>query len=132
MNQKERFLGTLLGEGADRFPLFDLDPDEETVEKWHREGLPRETSVALFFNLEIHYSVGLTIRSYPYFKKAAATYHASMTDPEITSLLTSIDCSANFLRRLAKENLGKSIEILRECGAGGWMEKYEKELSALS
>ena len=71
MDQKQRFLGTLSGKEVDRFPYFDLDPDEETVEKWHREGLPRETSVAEFFNLETHYSVGLTIRSYPYFEKAA-------------------------------------------------------------
>ncbi len=77
MDQKQRFLGTLSGEGADRFPFFDLDPDEETVGKWHREGLPRETSVAEFFDLEIHYSVGLTIRSYPYFEKAADL----LTDP---------------------------------------------------
>ncbi len=77
MDQKQRFLGTLLGEGADRFPFFDLDPDEETVDKWHREGLPMETSVAEFFNLETHYSVGLTIRSYPYFEKAADL----LTDP---------------------------------------------------
>jgi hypothetical protein len=27
--------------------------------------------------------------------------------------------------------LGKAIEILWECGADGWVEKYEKELSAL-
>jgi len=77
VDQKQRVLGTLLGEGADRFPFFDLEPDEETIEKWHREGLPRETSVAEFFNLEIHYSVGLTIRSYPYFEKAADL----VTDP---------------------------------------------------
>ena len=32
----------------------------------------------------------------------------------------------------ARENLGKAIEILRECGADGWVEKYEKELEALS
>jgi len=32
----------------------------------------------------------------------------------------------------AKENLSKAIEILRECGAVGWVEKYEKELAALS
>ena len=32
----------------------------------------------------------------------------------------------------AKENLGKAIEILGECGADGWVEKYEKELAALS
>ncbi len=32
----------------------------------------------------------------------------------------------------ARETLGKSIEILRECGADGWVEKYEKELGTLS
>jgi tetratricopeptide (TPR) repeat protein len=32
----------------------------------------------------------------------------------------------------AKENLNKAIEILKECGADGWVEKYEKELAALS
>ncbi len=77
MDQKQRFLETLSGKEADRFPYFDLDPDEETVEKWHREGLPRKTSVAEFFNLETHHSVGLTIRSYPYFEKAADL----LTDP---------------------------------------------------
>ncbi len=28
-------------------------------------------------------------------------------------------------------NLGKAIEILKECGADGWVEKYEKELALL-
>jgi len=32
----------------------------------------------------------------------------------------------------AKENLNEAIEILKECGADGWVEKYEKELVALS
>jgi tetratricopeptide (TPR) repeat protein len=31
----------------------------------------------------------------------------------------------------AKENLTKAIEIFKECGADGWVEKYEKELAAL-
>ena len=31
----------------------------------------------------------------------------------------------------AKEQLTRAIEILRECGADGWVEKYEKELAAL-
>ena len=71
MSQKDRFMGTLLGEGADRFPLFDLEPDDETIRKWRREGLPPGQSVAQFFNLEPHYSVGLTLRSYPYYQKAS-------------------------------------------------------------
>ena len=44
---------------------------------------------------------------------------------------------AEFFRRKgdqskAKENLNKAIEILTECGADGWVEKYEKDLAALS
>ncbi len=32
----------------------------------------------------------------------------------------------------AKENLNKAIEIFKECGADGWVEKYEKELILLA
>ena len=34
----------------------------------------------------------------------------------------------------AKENLdmNKAIEILKDCGANGWVEKYEKKLAELS
>jgi len=32
----------------------------------------------------------------------------------------------------AKENLNKAIENLKECGADGWVEKYEKELAELT
>jgi class 3 adenylate cyclase/tetratricopeptide (TPR) repeat protein len=35
-------------------------------------------------------------------------------------------------RPKAKENLGKAIEILKECGADGWVEKYEKELAIIT
>jgi tetratricopeptide (TPR) repeat protein len=35
-------------------------------------------------------------------------------------------------RLKAQENLGKAIEILKECGADGWVEKAEKELTRLS
>jgi tetratricopeptide (TPR) repeat protein len=34
-------------------------------------------------------------------------------------------------RPKARENLGKAIEIFKECGADGWVEKAEKELAAL-
>jgi len=32
----------------------------------------------------------------------------------------------------AKENLSKAIEIYKECGADGWVEKAERELKSLS
>ncbi len=35
-------------------------------------------------------------------------------------------------RSKAQENLGKAIEILKECGANGWVVKAEKELATLS
>ena len=31
----------------------------------------------------------------------------------------------------AQENLTKAINIFKECGADGWVEKYEKELASL-
>ena len=34
-------------------------------------------------------------------------------------------------RLKTQENLGKAIEILKECGADGWVAKYEKELAKL-
>ena len=35
-------------------------------------------------------------------------------------------------RLKTRKNLGRAIEILKECGADGWVSKYEKELAALS
>jgi len=35
-------------------------------------------------------------------------------------------------RLKARENLGKAIEILKECGADGWAEKAEKELAMIT
>jgi len=32
----------------------------------------------------------------------------------------------------AKENMNKAIDIFKECGADGWVERYEKELASLS
>lgn len=70
VSQKQRFMDTLLGNGADRIPVFDLEPAEETVARWHREGLPLRKSVKDYFHLETHYSVGLMLRSYPFYQMA--------------------------------------------------------------
>jgi hypothetical protein len=70
MTEKERFLNTLLRKGADRFPYFDLEPAEDTLERWRREGLPANRTVAEFFRLEIHHPAGLMLRSFPYFRGA--------------------------------------------------------------
>ena len=70
MTEKERFSGTLLGKDTDRFPFFDLEPEEETLERWIREGFSRDVSVVEAFNLEPHFSVGLMLRSAPFFRMA--------------------------------------------------------------
>ena len=35
-------------------------------------------------------------------------------------------------RSKCQETLGRAIEILKECGADGWVEKYEKELALIA
>ncbi|MBW1888422.1 MAG: hypothetical protein JRI52_08755 [Deltaproteobacteria bacterium] len=32
----------------------------------------------------------------------------------------------------ARENLNKAIEIFKECGADGWVERYEQEMAAIA
>jgi class 3 adenylate cyclase/tetratricopeptide (TPR) repeat protein len=53
-------------------------------------------------------------------------------------LYLAIDCAQYadlFIKKgdqsKAKENLSKAIAIFKECGADGWVEKYEKELAAI-
>lgn len=70
MTEQERFLATLSGLGSDRFPFFDLEPAEDTVRRWRREGLPRGKSVAEHFRLETHFPVGLVLRSAPFYRQA--------------------------------------------------------------
>ncbi len=77
VTQRQRFLDTLLGEGSDRFPFFDLEPDDETLSRWHQEGFPPGQSFSGYFDLETHHSVGLMLRSYPFFQKAPDLLHDS-------------------------------------------------------
>ena len=77
VSQRQRFLETLLGEGSDRFPFFDLEPDNDTLNRWHSEGFPPGESFSDYFDLETHHSVGLMLRSYPFFQKAPDLLHDS-------------------------------------------------------
>ena len=70
VTERERFLATLLGGSADRFPFFDLEPADSTLELWWNQGLPRQATVAEHFRLETHESVGLEIRSAPFYEMA--------------------------------------------------------------
>ena len=75
ITQRQRFVRTLLGEDVDRFPFFDLEPDEDTLRRWYRDGFPRQDSFSEHFNLETHHSVGLMLHSYPFYQKAADLLH---------------------------------------------------------
>ncbi len=117
MSRKERFMGTLLGEGADRFPFFDLEPSDETVMRWRREGLPPDKSVAQFFNLEPHHSVGLTLRSYPYYQKASRL----LLDPASFNGYYNIDEHSRYVEDWVTRgrDLAQAGEVLYVDASGG-------------
>lgn len=99
ISQRQRFVGTLLGRKTDRFPFFDLEPGEETLRRWYREGLPRSQSVAAHFNLETHHSVGLTLRSYPFYRKAKGI----LDDPSVFERYYHPDQPARYARNIEKK-----------------------------
>jgi hypothetical protein len=128
MTEKERFLGTLLGGDADRFPFFDLEPAEDTIERWHTEGLPRNTSVAEFFHLEPHHQLGVEIRSAPFYRgapdllddPAAFARHYDIDDPDRFPSGWADDA-----RRAHREGRVVVVNasgggLLQMLGVGGW------------
>lgn len=117
MNESERFLATLLGEGADRFPFFDLEPSDETVRLWRRQGLPRDTSFAAFFHLEEHHSAGLELRSAPFYRKAPDL----LTDPESFRRHYDPDDPRRYARgyRATCRRLARSGRVLYVNASGG-------------
>jgi len=117
LSRKQRFLETLVGDGADRFPFFDLEPSDETIRKWHQEGLPWGRSVPSYFDLEIHYSVGLTIRSYPYYRKASGLLH----DPSSFSRYYDPDEPSRYVKNFVKraERLNRQGQVLYVDASGG-------------
>ncbi|MCG6949495.1 MAG: hypothetical protein LJE93_11330 [Acidobacteria bacterium] len=128
MTEKERFLATLLGGAADRFPFFDLEPSDETVRVWRRQGLPKKTSVAEFFDLEPHHSVGLELRSAPFYHKAPDL----LSDPQ--SFIRHYDpddprrYAKSFVRRCKRLNRAGHVlyvvasggGLLQMLGVGDW------------
>lgn len=117
LSEKERFLGTLLGGETNRFPFFDLEPSEETVREWRRQGLPRRRSVAEFFGLEEHCSVGLMIRSYPYFRMAPDLLH----DPSSFRRHYNPDEPSRYPKNFVKraERLNREGHVLYVDASGG-------------
>ncbi len=107
MNEWERLLGTLLGKDVDRFSFYDLEPAEETLDRWLKEGLSPNTSVAETFGLERHYSVGLTLRSAPFFRMAPDLLH----DPSAFDRHYDVDDPARY-----EKNFVERANRLREAG----------------
>lgn len=121
VTQRQRFLRTLLGHGADRFPIFDLEPDEDTLSRWHREGFPRRTSFSKYFNLETHHSVGLMLRSYPFFQKAPDLLH----DPSSFKRHYNSDQRSRYARGFVKRSrrlLRKGQVLYVDASGGGLLQ----------
>jgi hypothetical protein len=117
MAQNRRFLNTLLGEETDRFPFFDLAPDKDTLRQWRREGLPRGQSIAAHFNLEMHHSVGLTLRSYPFYRKAQDI----LDDPSAFDRHYNPDQRSRYARNFVKigERLRQKGRVVYVDASGG-------------
>ena len=52
MNERERFIRTVRFEKPDRVPYFEQYIREDTVERWHKEGLPRGVDIEEYFHLD--------------------------------------------------------------------------------
>jgi hypothetical protein len=117
INQRQRFLGTLLGDGTDRFPFFDLEPDEVTLRRWYQEGFPRRKSFSKYFNLETHHSVGLMLRSYPFYQKAPDLLH----DPSSFKRHYNPDQRSRYARRFVERSgrLHQEGRVLYVDASGG-------------
>ncbi len=139
ISQRERFLKTLLGEGADRFPFFDLEPDDETLSRWYQEGLPKGASFGTFFNLETHHSVGLMLRSYPFFQKASGL----LSDPSAFKRHYNPDQKSRYAKgfverseRLRQEGRVLYVDasgggLLQMLGVGDWESLVSASLALL-
>ena len=128
VTQKQRFLKTLLGDCSDRFPFYDLEPDEDTIGRWHGEGFPKDTSFEEYFNLEGHHSIGLMLRSSPFFQMAPDL----LNDPTSFNRHYNPDDPARYAREFVKH--GKLLEqegrvvyldasgggLLQMLGVGDW------------
>ncbi|MFC1886207.1 uroporphyrinogen decarboxylase family protein [Thermodesulfobacteriota bacterium] len=128
ITEKERFLRTMCGDGADRFPFFDLEPDDDTLRLWHKQGLSEEKSFQDIFGFEKHYSAGLTVRSYPYYKKPPDL----LNDPSAFAECYDPDEPSRYVKNFAER--GKYLNekgrvvyvdawgggLLQMLGAGDW------------
>jgi hypothetical protein len=122
MNEQERFLRTLLGKDTDRFPFFDLEPAEETLDHWRQEGLSPNTPVAEVFGLEMHYSVGLTLRSSPFFRMAPDLLH----DPSAFDRHYDVNDPARYEKDFVEraDHLREAGRVLYvEASGGGLLQK---------
>ena len=117
ISQRRRFIDTLLGDPTDRFPFFDLEPDEDTLSQWYHQGLPRNPSVVERFNLEPHHSVGLTLRSYPFYRQAKGI----LDDPAVFERYYHPDQPARYASNFEKkcDRLRRQGRVLYVDASGG-------------
>lgn len=128
MTESERLLRTLVGTGADRFPFFDLEPADDTLERWRTEGLPPKTTVAEYCQLEPHHQVAVELRSAPFYRGApdlldgldAFDRHYDIDDPERFPDGWAAECErARTEGRVVVVN-GSGGGLLQMLGVGDW------------
>ena len=61
MNERDRFLKTLRFEKPDRVPYFEQFIREDTVDRWHKEGLPLGVNVDEYFHLDRREAIPLKL-----------------------------------------------------------------------
>jgi len=121
VTERERFLATLLGERTDRFPRFDLEPADDTLARWRREGLPEDATAAGFFDLEVHHPAGLDLRTSPRYvgppeRLDDADVFARHYDPDTPSR-----CEEGFAERCARlRREGRVVCV--DAWAGGFLQ----------
>ena len=117
MTQRERFIRTLRGKKTDRFPFFDLEPGEETIRRWQREGLPFGQTVATYFKLESHHSCGLNLSSYPFYRMTPGI----LDDPTTFHKHYNPDQPARYGRNFEKrcEHLRREGRVVYVDASGG-------------
>jgi len=118
MTAKERFLATLGGRDTDRLPVFDLEPADSTLEIWWEQGLPRRQTVAEHFGLETHESVGLELRSTPFYKGAADLLESADAFPKRYDPDDLDRCPRDFEQRCERLNRDGRVLYVNASGGG--------------
>jgi len=69
MNDRERFLATMNYQPHDRCPWWEMWYWGETLDRWHKEGLPEDVHLQDYLGVDRRESVGVVVGLFPGFKR---------------------------------------------------------------